>query len=186
MKQRTAKHAVNLLGLEAHLHVTRTEPAPEMPRWWQPHQQGPLRSRRHLCFAAQRRLAVLSRASTPEGSLHPFGQGDVARAQPLSGRLPASLRLLPPPLPAALAGRLAASLPVGSNTGEQRAYHVPQVEHDGWFRPRLFAGGAASASEELGASEPDHVPSWPKPDSEAAVRRARPSRSSAASLACSL
>ena len=51
--------------------------------------------------------------------------------EPLSGRLPASLRLLPRPLPAALSGRLTASLPVGLATGRQRAYHVPRVEHDG-------------------------------------------------------
>jgi len=52
MNQRTVKHAVNLIGLEGPLHVTRTEPAPELPRWWQLHQQGLLRPRRHLCFAA--------------------------------------------------------------------------------------------------------------------------------------
>jgi hypothetical protein len=54
--------------------------------------------------------------------------------QPLSGRLPAGLRLLPPPLPAALPGRLAAPFPVGLGTGGQRAYHVPRVEHDGGLR----------------------------------------------------
>ena len=32
-----------------------------------------------------------------------------------------------------------------------------------WFRSRLFAGGAASAPEEFGASGPDHVPFWSKP-----------------------
>src|SRR5262249_47928176 len=45
MKQRAVKHAVTLLGRESHLHGTRTEPAPEVHRWWQPHQQGPLRPR---------------------------------------------------------------------------------------------------------------------------------------------
>src|SRR5205807_7028197 len=102
MKQRTLKHAVNLLGLEAHLHVTRTEPAPDVPRWWQPHQQGPLRSRRHFCFAAQCRLAVLSRASTPEGSRPAFAWGDVAgQLNPYPAHYrPAfacSLLLYPPP-----------------------------------------------------------------------------------------
>jgi hypothetical protein len=33
----------------------------------------------------------------------------------------------------------------------------------GWFRPRLYAGGAASACAELAAAQPDHVPFWPKP-----------------------
>jgi len=79
MKQRTAKHAVNRIGLEGHLHVTRTEPAPDRSRWWQPHQQGLLQSRRHFCCAAQSRLAVLSRASTPEGSLPACAEGNVAR-----------------------------------------------------------------------------------------------------------
>ena len=77
-EQRTLKHAVNLLGREGHLHGTRTEPAPDVPRWWQPHQPGSLRPRRQFCFAAQGRLAVVSRAFTPGGSLLPFGRGDVA------------------------------------------------------------------------------------------------------------
>ena len=42
-----------------------------------------------------------------------------------------------------------------------------------WFRSRLFAGGAPSAPEEFGASGPDHLPFWPKPNSAAALRRAR-------------
>jgi hypothetical protein len=119
MKQRTVKHAVNLIGLEGHLHVTRTEPAPEMPRWWQPHQQGPLQSRRHLCVAAQRRLAVLSRASTPEGSLPGFPWGDVATPiRSVTDR---------PWLPPSSFTRSPIGSPCGSLSlaGKLRAYHVP-------------------------------------------------------------
>ena len=57
-------------------------------------------------------------------------------------------------------------------------------ETPGSVRSRLSAGGASSASAEFGAADPDHVPFWSKPNSEAAPRRARHGRSSAASLAC--
>jgi hypothetical protein len=56
----------------------------------------------------------------------------------------------------------------------------------GWLRSRLFAGGTPSASEEFGASEPDHVPFGPslilQPPRDGHDYR----RSAAASLACSL
>jgi hypothetical protein len=122
MKQRAARHAVSPLGLEGHLHGTRAGPAPEMLRWWQPHQQGPLRSRRHLCFAAQSRLAVLSRASTPEGSLPPFGRGAVARRlnpYPTHYRPAFASSLLLYPLPHRLALRL--TFPGGRATGLPRS-----------------------------------------------------------------
>ena len=153
-----------------------------MPRWWQPHQQGPLRSRRQFCIAAQRRLAVLSRASTPEGSLHPFGQGNVAAwLNPCPAHYGPAFACSPflYPLPCQVRLRFPL-LPVGSRTtGLPRSAGGT----DWWFRSRLFAAGTTAASEEFGAPEPDHVPCWPQPDSEAAVRRARQSRSSAASLA---
>ena len=64
------------------------------------------------------------------------------------------------PLPCQVALRL----PLLSSTAGQRDYHVPQAEPNGWFRSRLSAGGSSSASEEFGASEPDHMPFfWPKP-----------------------
>src|SRR6202035_2449111 len=118
MKQRTAKHAVNLIGLEGHLHGTRTEPAPEMLRWWQPHQQGPLRPRRQFCIAAQGQLAVLSRAFIPEGSLPPFGWGAVAgwlKPDPAHYRPAFASSLLLYPQPRRLALRLA--FPRGEATG---------------------------------------------------------------------
>lgn len=91
--QRTfSKHAVAPIGLGVHLDVTPTVPAAEVlsvaeaaPAWViaTPPTYLP-------CFL--RRLAVLSRPPTPEGSLHPFGQGDVATPiRPITGR-----RSLPP------------------------------------------------------------------------------------------
>jgi hypothetical protein len=108
-EQRTLRHAANLLGWEGHLHGTRTEPAPEVLRWWQPHRQGPLRPRRQFCFAAQRRLAVVSRASTPGGSLLPFGRGDVVgplNPYPADYRPALACSLLLYPLPCQVALRL--------------------------------------------------------------------------------
>jgi hypothetical protein len=83
-------------------------------------------------------------------------------AQPLSERLPFGVRFLPNPVPPVLSGRLAASVPGRGELaqGGQGAYHVPQVESLGEGRSRFFAGGAASAWEEFGASQPDHVPFW--------------------------
>ena len=60
-----------------------------------------------------------------------------------------------------------------SLAGGLRAYHVPQLERPGWLRPRLCAGGSASAPGEFGAPGPDHMPFGPEPDSSAAPRRAR-------------
>jgi hypothetical protein len=46
------QHAVNLIGLDAHLLVTGTEPAPDVTRWWQQHQHDSLRIGRHICITA--------------------------------------------------------------------------------------------------------------------------------------
>ena len=58
-----------------------------MPPWWQPHQQERLPSCRHICFAAQSRLAVRSRASTPEGSQPAFAVGYATPIWPITGQL---------------------------------------------------------------------------------------------------
>ena len=80
--------------------------------------------------------------------------------QPLSGLLPAGLRLLPPPLPAALSGHLTTSLAVGGQQDNGLATFRR------WNRP----GGLGRVSppvvqhlrlEEFGASRPDHVPFGP-------------------------
>src|SRR5262249_17504327 len=96
-------------------------------RWWQPHQQGPLRPRRHRCFAAQRRLAVLSRASTPEGSLPACAWGDVPTPlRPITGRLS-----LAPSSSTRCPSRASYDSPCCLEAAGQRAYHVPQVKHTG-------------------------------------------------------
>jgi hypothetical protein len=140
-----------------HLHDTRTEPTPEVLRWWQPHQQEPLRPRRHLCFAASRRLAALSRASTPEGSLLPCGQGNIATPiRPITGR-----PSLPPP--SCTRCPLRSSYDFPCCRGHSRATGLPRSAGGthGWFRSRLFAGGTPSAPEEFGTPGPDHVPFGP-------------------------
>jgi hypothetical protein len=77
-----------------------------------------------ICSAAQSRLAVLSRAFPPEGSLHPFGRGDVAR------RLnPSPAHYRPATLPPSSCTRSPIGAPCGllSLAGGLRAYHVPQT-----------------------------------------------------------
>src|SRR5262249_22471444 len=118
-----------------------------------------------------RRLSDGSRTPTPEGSRRGFPWGDVAwplNPCPADYR-PAFASSLPLyPQPRRLTLRLA--FPRGRATGFPRsAGGTP-----GWFRSRLSAGGAPAASEEFGASDPGHVPFWPKPNSEAAVGRTRP------------
>src|SRR5436190_16257168 len=130
MKQRTAKHAVDLIGREAHLHVTRTEPAPEMPRWWQPHQQGPLRSRRQFCLLPN--AGWLSSHVRPHqrevcplagGVMSPHGSTPI---QPITGRpslAPSSFTRCPV--------RSSYDFPCCPRTAAQRAYHVPRVKPNG-------------------------------------------------------
>ena len=77
-------------------------------------------------------------------------------SQPLSGLLPAGLRLLPPPLPAVPSASLASRFPGGETTGLPRSADVPV-----WVRSRLSAGGSSSAPEEFGAPGPGHVPFGP-------------------------
>ena len=92
---------------------------------------------RHLlCLLG--RFAELSRDERPVGSLLAFARGDIAfSAQPLSAPLQDGFRFLRLPLPATPWARLTARLP---SSGGLRAYHVPS-RRQGWFRPRLSAGG---------------------------------------------
>src|SRR6266436_1619924 len=85
------------------------------------------------------------------GILSPGGSTPI---RPVTGR---------PSLPPSSFTRSPIGPPYGllSLAGGLRAYHVPQAEHHGWFRSRLSAGGTPSASGELGAPEPDHVPFGP-------------------------
>ena len=113
MKQRTVKHAVNLIGLEATCTVRGQSQLPK-------------------CFGGGSRTsedpygpadisALLPKAGWLSSPVRPH-QREVCSlagrvmspgvAQPLSGRLPTGLRLFPPPLPAVLSGHLTTSLAV--------------------------------------------------------------------------
>ena len=112
------------LGLRKTWTLLRQSRLPSCLRWRKPHQQRPLRSRRHICIASYAGwLTVHVRPHQREVCSLAGG----VMSQPLSSPLQVGIRFLPPPLPAALSGRLAAPLPVGY-PGEQRAYHVPRVE----------------------------------------------------------
>ena len=119
------------------------------------HQRGSLRSRRQICFAPPRRLAVGSRPSTPEGSRPAFARGDVPTPiRPITGRL----SLPPPSFTRRPMGSSCDSLsPMGRTTGLPRSADVPR-----WGGSPFFAGGTASAPGEFGAPGPDHVPFWPE------------------------
>ena len=94
------------------------------------------------------------------GKSAPFRAGSCRLvAQPLSNPLQVGFCFLPPPLPAALSGYLTTPLAVR----RQQANGLPRSASGtlAWCRSRLFAGGTPSASEEFGASEPDHVPFGP-------------------------
>jgi hypothetical protein len=135
----------------AHLHDTPPEPLLVA--------QGGRTSRRCRCrhlLCLRQRLAELSRAARPEGSLLPGGWGAVAHAQPLSAPLQSGVRFFPPLLPAAASRSLARPLPTGTATGLPRSAGVPR-----WVRPRLFAGGSTAASGKFGVPEPGHVPFGP-------------------------
>ena len=88
--------------------------------------------------------------------------GPVSRGvllQPLSGPLQVGLASSLAPLPAALSGCLTTSLAVRRQ--QSNGLTTFRRGNFRWFRLHLFAGGASSASEEFGASEPDHVPFGP-------------------------
>lgn len=78
-------------------------------------------------------------------------------SQPLSGPLPAGIRFLSPPLPAASSASLArVAFPFGETTGLPRSAAVTV-----WVRSRRSVGGASTAPGEFGAPGPDHVPVGP-------------------------
>jgi hypothetical protein len=101
-----------------------------------------------------RRLADGSRPPTPEGSLPGFPWG----LQPLSGPLQAGLRLLPPPLPAALSAHLTMRFPLREGYGLTT---FRRRNHRAWCRLRRNAGGTSFAPDEFGASGPAHMPFGP-------------------------
>lgn len=103
------QHAVAPLALGPTWTLLRQCRLPSCLRWREPHQQRPLRSRRHFCFAPYAGWL------TVHVRLYQREVGTLARgvmSQPLSGPLQAGLRLLPPPLPAGLSGHLTTPLAV--------------------------------------------------------------------------
>src|SRR5271166_4031156 len=111
---------------QSHLDGTRLPPQgatwtllrqcrlPSCLRWWGPHQQRPLRPRRHFCFAPYAGwLTVHVRPHQRE--VCPLARG--VMSQPLSSPLQTGLRLLPPPLPAALSGHLTTSFAARGQQG---------------------------------------------------------------------
>jgi len=99
------------------------------------------------------------------GVMSPHGSTPL---RPITGR-----PSLPPSSSTRCPIRSSCDSPCCPKAAGQRAYHVPQAEPSGWFRPRLYAGGTTSAPGEFGAPGPDHMPFGPEPDSSAAPRRAR-------------
>jgi hypothetical protein len=163
MGQRTAWHAEHLIGLEA--SCTLREPS-QLPMCF----GGGSRTSKDPCGPADI-SALLPDAGWRSSHVRPH-QREVCS---LAGGIILPLGLNPYPThyrPAFACSLLLYPLPsqvilrlplLSMRTAGQRAYHVPQIELAGWFRSRLFAGGATSAAEEFGASAPDHVPFWPKP-----------------------
>jgi hypothetical protein len=83
------------------------------------------------------------------------------RTHPLSDPLQSGIGFLPHPFPAVSSAFFAVGLP---SRGRQRGYFVHLFDRSG-VRSCLSAGGAPSATRELTAPVPDHVPFWFKPDS---------------------
>ena len=110
---------------------------------------------RHLPYLLNR-LANLSRAEKPEGSLLAFARDGVAHAQSLSNLLPAGLRLLPPPLPAGLSAPLTSCFPEGNPTGLPCFVCVPE-----WGRSALFADSFLVTTGVCLAPRPYCVPFGP-------------------------
>ncbi len=109
-----------------------------------------------------KRLTELSRAARPEGSLPPCGCG--VRSQPLSGRLPGGVRLLPHPLPAPASVGLAASLPRRDEDGFTTFRRCPvrrlgRASPPGERRPRAASSECRSLSPCLLAQACQ--PLWP-------------------------
>jgi hypothetical protein len=145
------KHAVVPIGLGVHLSVTTAEPATEMISVAAGAPATAVTAAPTSLHPSLRRLADGSRPPTPEGSLPPFGWGNVPTPiRPITGR---------PSLPPSPCTRSPIGSPYGSLSpgGGLRAYHVAPLK-PAWVRPRLYAGGSASAPGEFGAPGPGHVP----------------------------
>jgi hypothetical protein len=167
------------IGLGDNLDATTAVPATELPTVAGAAPATTVTVAPTVLLCPLRRLADGSRPPTPEGSLRPCGRGHVATPiRPITDRL----SLAPSSCPRC---RMSAPCEAPTPKGRQRAYRVPQVYHE-WFRSRLSAGGATSACDEFGAPQLDHVPFGPSLILRPPHGGHDNSRSSAASLACSV
>jgi hypothetical protein len=167
------------ISLADNLDATAAEPTTELPAVAGAAPATVVTAAPTVLLCPLRRLADGSRPPTPEGSLLPCGRGEVATpSRPITDRP----SLAPSSYPR---GRLSAPCEAPTPKGRQRAYRVPQV-YQRWFRSRLSAGGATSACDEFGAPHPDHVPFGPSLMLRPPHGGHDNSRSSAASLACSV
>src|SRR5206468_2344239 len=117
--------------------------------------------RRHLCLSPFVGWPRLSRDGTPEGSQPAFAaRGCRPWADSPAIRSITDRPWLPPSsLPRCLISLLC-SRP--SLAGRQRGYFVHLVDRSG-VRSCLSAGGASSATGDIAAPVPGHVPFWSKP-----------------------
>jgi hypothetical protein len=145
------------MGLGVHLSVTAAEPAPEMTA------VVAAAPAKDPCGPADRSaslpnagwLTVHARPHQREVSSLSGG----VMFQPLSGPLPAGLRFLSPPVPAAPSAHLATCFPRGEDYGLTTLRH----RNPAWVRSRLYAGGSTTAPGQFGAPGPGHLPFWSKP-----------------------
>jgi len=168
------------IGLGVNLDVTTAEPATELPAVAGAAPATAVTAAPTFLLCPLRRLADGLRPPTPEGSLPACAWGNGATPiRPITDRpslAPSSCTRCPI--------RSSCDSPCCPQTAGQRAYHVPQVEPPGWFRSRLFAGGAPSACGEFEAPQPDHVPFGPSLISQPPRGGHDYRRSATASLAC--
>jgi hypothetical protein len=157
IRQRSFTERGYPIGLGVNLSVTTTVPATELTSVAQAAPAEVIATSPTVLLCLLRRLADGSRPPTPEGSRPAFAGSDLATGstpvRPITGR-----RSLPP----SSFTRSPIDSPCGSSSlaGGLRAYHVASRDH-AWVRPRLDAGGSASAPGELRVPGPGHLPFGP-------------------------
>src|SRR5262249_25447222 len=144
-----------LLGLEANLGVTTTEPAPEGKLGGGSSTSSDRTNRADRSASLPNAGWLSVHARRHHGEVCPLSGG--VMWQPLSGPLPAGLRLLPDPLPAVPSARLAVRFPLREDYG----LTTLRCGHTAWVRSRPYAGGSTAAPGEFGAHGLGHVPCGP-------------------------
>ena len=153
------------IGLGADLSVTTAEPATEVIPVAAGAPARVVTTPPTDLLPSLRRLADGSRPPTPEGSLLPFGWGDVAwRLNPYPAHYRPALACSLVLYPLAHGIPLRFTAPCGKPTGLPRCTDVAE-----WGRSQLSAGGSTSAPQEFAACGPDHVPFGPGASASMAV-----------------